>query len=227
MFLDTVGRHAAIRAAMASAGYGPEDHTEGLRLLGAVCVYGGRGLDPRVDVPAREATRALVDWASANWVRLRMALERLHPAAAPLFAELDPRDSPRVVLAVATLLKALAALAVEEQSEQSAGSGRRERCEWREQSRQSSVLDTLARRGFDAAARARLALLVETAQGVQAPVVTNGSASTESCRDEALVALCWWFRDWSATAKAVVKRKDWRLQLGLVRRHVARPREAG
>jgi hypothetical protein len=70
----------------------------------------------------------------------------------------------------------------------------------------------LAARGLTIAERRRLSDLVALATTVETPAVTD---NTGTDRDQALLELHNWYSDWSATARALVKRKDHRSALGI------------
>lgn len=207
-FLHVLGGHAPMRAAMQSAGYGPGDHDEGLCLLLSACSYGSTGLDPSEDEPAREAAAALEHWARTHVGRLRAAVERLHPEALWLFASFDAGTSSSALLGVARLLEQLQALEADASN--------------------AAVLETLARRGFDPRERERLESLVRTAQRAGEPsspaepgsptVHDSPRGECAASTDEAILALYQWLSDWSTTARAVVRRRDWLIRLGVSRR---------
>lgn len=198
-FLRGVGSHAAIRAALRSAGYGPRDHEEGLSLLCSACLYGTGGLDPAEDQPAREAAAAVERWAQTHVGRLHAALERLYPEALWIFASFDASTSGDTLLGVAQLLERLRTLEKEPE--------------------QASVLETLARRGFDSQERSRLEGLLARARRAAEPSGAEHLALPgEDAQDEAMLALQRWLNDWSTTARAVLRRKDWLIRLGVTRR---------
>lgn len=85
---------------------------------------------------------------------------------------------------------------------------------------------TLEARGISREARSHLRDLIRVAQTAEPPVFpTNGAAAAE--RDEALVHLRAWFRDWSETARAVIDRRDYLVMLGLSQRKSAKPEDEG
>jgi hypothetical protein len=195
VFLHAVGRHAAIRYAMVAGGYGAADHEEGLRLLAALCRYRQGGLDPAEDEPARAAGAELEEWTRTHVPRLRAALERLHPAEVKLFEGVDGSESGSALLGVGSLLERLVAV---------------ERAD-----RRAAVLRTLAQRGLDRAERQRLGVLLAMARRALAPAKAAGEDDDEAAD---MIALHRWFSDWSATAKALLKRKDWLIWMGLAER---------
>lgn len=207
-FLWVVGSHAPIRAAMQSAGYGSRDHEEGLTLLLAACPYGTGGLDPSEDQPAREASASVERWARTHVGRLRAAVERLHPDALWVFASVDPMFAGSSLLGVAQLLENFQLMDGDDEY--------------------TDVLETLARRGFGGTERARLESLVQTAKRAREPsnpetpnssnVASSPRGESDGSPDEAVLLLYQWLNDWSTTARAVLRRKDWLIRLGVSRR---------
>ncbi len=204
-FLWVVGGHAPIRASLVAAGYGPEDHEEGRRLLLAVCQFGSGGSDPDEDRCARAAAAEIERWVSAQWARLRAAVEHRHPESLPWFEDLTAAPGPRALLLVSALLARLDAL--------------------EEDPSRQPLLATLARRGLDRTERARLGALVQLAQGLAAEEPAAAPAGEEpafgpgATEDAAaLRALHAWYRDWATTARSVIPRRDWLIRLGVVER---------
>jgi hypothetical protein len=192
-FLRAIATRSPIRALMCEAGFRAEDHAEGWRLLIATSEI--RESSPGATARCRAATAIVKihEWVTANFRRYRAALERLHPESACLFSDVDSRYPAESLLAMATLLKVL----LEGDASQGAG-----------------LLATLAQRGLDSSEISRLSQLVSDAQGIDA-----GTAKDEpDCDDRTaeLVALYHWYRDWVESAKRFVKRKDYRLQMGIV-----------
>jgi len=207
VFLRAAGTHPPLRAALEAGGYGACDHAEGLRLLAGACPYRDGGLDPADDTAARRAVAELEWWAKRHLARLRAALERLHPEAVRIVPEVNGLDGAEAVLAVATLLGRVNELEVREPN--------------------GAVLETLRRRGLDCALRRRLGELVEAAKRVERPrVVPLVDTEPDGAPDAEIVALHRWYDDWSATARALVERKDWLIRLGLSERRRRRVQEA-
>lgn len=205
VFLRAVGTHAPIQGAMRAGGYGARDHEEGARLLAATFPFSAQGLDPAEDDPPRAAARELETWLKTHLPRLRAAVERLHPDSLALFHGLDSLDGPETVLGAAQLVERLAAL--------------------RADSQDAAVLETLERRGLGAARRRWLARLVRTAQTARVPgnaVTVGGEEDVLGERgggaDGAMLELYRWYQDWAATARAMVKRRDWLIRMGLMAR---------
>lgn len=195
VFLRGASSHTGARAALAAGGYTERDHREGCSLLLAACAYAAPRIDPRADDPARHAQAELATWVRTHFRRLRVATERLHPEALALFAGLTAEGEAESVLLVATFLRRLEKL-----------------------SRRRAPADaTLVARGLGPAERARLRTLVARAQHA-APMHTVYATQFEDDREAELIALYRWHADWAATARALIKRKDALIALGLAAR---------
>jgi hypothetical protein len=187
VFLSAIATRPAIRGAMGEAGFRAADHAEGCRLLLAVAE-----LTPTAVMRPRrsEAISAMAElhaFATSNFRRFRAALERLHPESSYLFPELDSRYPGESLLAVAKLLQRIPA------------------CD-------AKVLGTLGQRGLDGAELQRLSRLVTEAQRLDTGADAQPDAEE---RTEELTALYHWHKDWIESAKSVIRRKDWRLSLGI------------
>jgi len=191
-FLRATGTHAGIRGALARGGYTRADHEEGFRLLQAVLAFADDGLDPAEDEPARDAIARIGAWVETHFSRLRFTLERLHPEAVALFAGIESPELGEAVLALATLLERLDSLDT-----------------------RAPVLATFAQRGVGRVLRVELAELVRIAQS--APDV-DPAATVHESREAELLELYTWHTDWAGTARAVVRRKDHLILLGLAER---------
>ncbi len=197
-FLRVSGAHAGVRAALASAGFSAADHKKGLELLVAVCVYEEDGRNPDEDVAARAALGECVAWVSMHFPRLRAALEHLHPEALTLFSGIETPEPRGAAVALGTLLH---------------------RMDLFEAEGPSPAFETLARRGLDHVERLRLGKLVDAAQ--RTPTPEGPPVELQATRDAELLALYRWYADWSTTALSVIRRKDYLIALGLVRRERA------
>lgn len=199
-FLYAIATNVSLRGQMQSAGYSRDDHAEGQALLVAACEYQTSGYDLAEDAAAKAAEAELVAWASVNIGRYRAAVERLHPEHLTLFAQLEWHTPAEAVLAVDKLLRRLSELS------------------WRPP---SMVRRLLERRGLTTSERTRLQGLVGAAQGANVPGPGDSSAlerGEEGSTSPEVLALYCWYADWVATARAVVRRKDWLVRMGVVRR---------
>jgi hypothetical protein len=197
VFLRAVGTHPPLRVALKAGGYGVADHAEGLRLLTAACPYLEDGFDPSADQIARSAAAELEAWARKNLMRLRTAMERLHPDVVVLFPDRLPGGA-EVILVVDTLLERLAKLETEPEG--------------------ARVLETLARRGLDKGRREQLAMLVCDAKRAEPPLMPSRGEIERVREPDSLVALHRWYDDWAGTARAMIGRRDWLIRMGLLDR---------
>lgn len=208
-FLSTVGSHGAIRGALRGGGYRTADHEEGIQLMAAACALRPGGVDPAQDEAPRLAAKKLEEWSATHVGRLSAALRRLHPDEPSPFDGIDFSSRGDAVLGVTQLLGALRRMTAHASA--------------------AAMSTTLAHRGLDEAERAMLDEWVALAQGVARPdlevgfeaVGSNGANEAEPAMtqgDDALIALHGWYEDWATTAKALIRRKDWLLQLGVRRR---------
>jgi hypothetical protein len=193
LFLRGSGTHSGIRAVLGRGGFREADHREGWDLLTRVCAWEDSGLDPTEDEPAREARDRIAAFVHDHFPRLRAAIEREHPELVGVFdfgavASTDP------VLLVGQWLERVAALP---------------------RRRRANLLATLTRRGVSEAVRRNLGQDVTTAMQAAVPA-TTGPVRAE--RGAEIAALYQWYSDWGATARALIKRKDWLVVLGLSQR---------
>src|SRR5205807_1567213 len=141
-------------------------------------------------------------WDEDGFRRIRAALERLHPdAAAFVFAGgLQASTGAEAVVGVATLLDRLDGL-------EDGGDRKATR------KADHAALATLEQRGITKHERARLRVLVKSAQTLghaEAPA----AEAAPSDRERALGELYRWHKDWSETARSVVKKRAHLITLG-------------
>ena len=207
-FLRGISQNPIIRALLAEAGYKDDDNRLGWKRLLAASGYTAEPTPPLTGSAAFDAMVALDNWDEDGFRRVRAALNHLHPEQAKfVFAgELAAATGPAAVVSVATLLTRFDEL-----------ENSKTRKATRTQDR--AALDTLAKRGITKAERDRLQQLVDTAQGVQEPVApaVTGTPSAEQ-RRAALGELYAWYKDWSETARSVVKKRAYLITLGLAKR---------
>jgi hypothetical protein len=202
LFLRAVATNSQIRAAMHGCGYTQDEQSQGWQLLLAATGYGNNGYAVTDDDKARAAIVELDAWDEPGFRRVHAALGHLHPAQdAFVFAGLEAAAGLNAVMSVARLLDRLDAL---ESSP--------DRATTRDADR--AAIATLAARGIDAALRARLRAVVQTAQAAKVPV----PAETVAVREKALRELRAWHKDWAETARAVVRRRDQLILMGLAKR---------
>ncbi|HEU4533985.1 MAG TPA: hypothetical protein VFS00_07705 [Polyangiaceae bacterium] len=210
-FLHAVAQRSEVRAVLEAHGYSPEVHEQGWRLLDKVSRLRGKAPVSN-DAIVRNAVSELDSWDERGFRIGRAALEHLHPEqAAFVFEDLEPAAGPEAVLSVATFLGRLDAL-----------EGAPEREGTREADH--AALATLERRGITRAERARLRGLVTVAR-TAVPTTGAGDAERREQRRADLIALRAWFEDWSEMARALIRRRDLLVVLGLAKRK--RPAKKG
>ena len=199
-FLRSFATNKDVRHAMVAAGYGDADQAEGWRLVLAATGYAQTTPVVSDDVAARQAIVELDAWDEPGYQRIHAALERLHPEQdAFVFNGLEAGHGPSAVLGVARMLDRLDQLEQGSEADQAA-------------------IATLTKRGITPALRQQLRQLVTTAQAATALDPADPGAS-DAAQQQALAALYAWYRDWSATARAVIKRRDLLILMGLAKRH--------
>jgi hypothetical protein len=191
LFLGAICRYDVIRTTLQTGGYGPEAHREGCRLLQAVCDYPSVALDHGADERARAALGAVDEYVRMHFTRYRAVAERYFPRLTGLFPSLTHYEPNASLRAMRTLLDWLAES---------------------ESAEQNPIAQKLAERGLTIAERRRLSDLVALATSIETPAITDDTAAD---RDQALLDLYNWYADWSATARALIKRKDHRCSLGI------------
>lgn len=201
-FLRTAATRVDIRAMLFSVGYSTEEQDLGWSLL-----QQSSGQVPQVeyvsdDSAARKAMQEADDWDEPGLRRVSAPLFRLHPEQHEfVFSGLSAARGAGSLISITTLLDRLDAL---ESSP--------DRVATREADH--AALATLAKRGIDAEERARLRALVKLAQTAAPPVVPEAAEQ----REQALLDLYAWYKDWSETARAVIHRRDYLVMLGVVQR---------
>jgi hypothetical protein len=210
--LRGISTNVAVRNRLDACGFTDADQQEGVELLakasGFTPVTSASG-----DVADEHARAALAELDDADEGLFRIAtatLNRRFPEQAKALLDgLAPVQGPQAILNVRTFLDRLDALESGSPTEAA-----------------RSAIAILAKRGIDAAERARLRGLVEVALRAQ-PVV---STSTEierrrELRNAALVALRDWYLEWSEVARACISRRDLLILLGLASRRTSRDEE--
>jgi hypothetical protein len=208
--LGGIGAVATIRTLLAGAGMADADIIEGRDLLLA-CLAAPKGAVV-VDTEAAQAQRAAVaeldEWDEPNFGRFYATLRRHSPAAAEyVFNSLSASSGVAAVQGVATFLARLDAL--EHGTDPARHATKKD---------DKKAVDLLAKRGLDKNERARLRKLVDVALGPTEPLPKAPGAPTPEERRKALTALREWYEEWAAAAKAVVKKKGYRIRLGLASR---------
>lgn len=198
-FLRAIATNRQIRVAMSNVGYTDAEQSEGWRLLLAATGYATSRTAPEADVAARQAIAELDDWDEPGFRRIHAALERLHPEQdAAVFAGIEATRGAGAVVGIAKLLDRL------EQLEKGSEADR-------------AAMATLEKRGIDTKQREHLRDLVAVAQAAK-PVEQPTVEAVSEQQQVALEALSAWLRDWSETARAVIRRRDLLVLMGLAKR---------
>jgi alpha-L-fucosidase len=200
-FLRGIATNRNIRIALFGAGYSDAEQAEGWQLLHAASGYTGQkaAVDVTADMKARNAITELDNWDETGFRRTHAALERLHPEQdAFVFSGLEASRGPSAVLGIAKYLDRLDRLEKGSEAERAA-------------------VATLTKRGITTEERQRLRGLITLAETASAVEVAVTAASTEA-EQKSLEALAAWYKDWSETARAVIRRRDQLILLGLAKR---------
>jgi hypothetical protein len=209
--LNGIGAVATIRTLLHEAGMTDQAIIEGRDLLFA-CLAAPRGAPAVVDTEDAKAQRSAVaeldQWDEPSFGRFAATLKRHHPeAGAYVFFELSPSTGIAAVHGIATFLTRIDALEGGSDPDRS-GTKKDDK----------KAVELLATRGLDKAERTRLRKLVNVALGPTATLPEQPSSQTRDQRIEALTRLREWYDEWAATARAVVKKKSYRIRLGLASR---------
>ena len=212
-FLRGLGLCPSALAAVASAGYTEATHAQGWTLLHKVSGFHPGSPLATTDVKVRDAIIELDRWDEQGLRRIRAALGHHHPdQAAFVFENLEAAQGAEAVLTVARLLERLTTL------EQGRSDATRDA--------DKAAIATLTTRGITPQERARLAELVTVAQSAKVPVVAETPADASAANEQSLLELHAWYTDWSETARAVVRRRDHLIRLGLSKRRSKKSEQA-
>jgi len=208
--LTGIGAVATVRTLLASVGMDDDQLREGRDLL-FLCLAAPKAIAATDTIEAkaqRDAVAAIDDWDEPNFARFEATLRRHHPSAGEyVFSNLSASTGVAAVTGVATFLSRIEAL------DEGSAPGRRDKAMKVDDKKAVALL---AKRGFDEAERARIKALVNLALG---PTASLGDAlPTVEQRLAALTNLRGWYDEWAAAAKAVVKKKSYRIRLGLANR---------
>jgi hypothetical protein len=208
-FLRSIATKLEIRMAMSNAGYSDEEQQVGWKLLLAATGYSAAPEPVTADAKARAAIAELDAQDESLFKRIHAALGRLHPEQDGfVFNGIGPGQGAAAVVSVSKLLERLDALK---------GSPKREAT----READHAAIATLTQRGIDDALLAKLKELVAVAQMAQPVENVVMTAEETAVREQALRELLTWYKDWSETARAVIRRRDYRIMMGLAKRRQA------
>jgi hypothetical protein len=206
-FLRAIAINQLIRYAMSGAGYTDADQAEGWQLLLAATGYASQKQSSNADSAARQAITELDDWDESGFRRIHAALNRLHPEQdAFVFSGLEASRGSAAVIGVTKLLDRL------DQLEKGSNADK-------------AAIDTLKKRGITADTRQHLRGLVAVAQAAtlaESAVMPQPS----DAQQKSLEALAAWHNDWSETARAIIRRRDHLILMGLAKRRNRKGEEA-
>jgi hypothetical protein len=212
--LSDIGAVATIRTLLAEAGMADQDIIEGRDYLLA-CLAAPRGISAAVDTDDAKAQRASVaeldQWDEPSFGRFGATLKRHYPSAqAYVFANLSASTGVAAVHGVATFLTRIDALEGGTDPDRQAT-----------KKDDKKAVELLAKRGLDKAERARLQKLVHVALGPTATLPQQSGQQTPAERVKALTTLREWYEEWAAAARSVVKKKSYRIRIGIATRKTA------
>jgi hypothetical protein len=206
--LNAASTNAQIFATLATRGYSDVEHERGWNLLLAATGY-RIPRPPVLEQPKSRAAIAELDaWDEPNFRVARAALQIDFPEQHDfIFDNLEPATGAGAVVSITTFLDRLDAL--------ESGKGRKAT-----HKQDHAALAKLAARGITSDERKRLrGLLAIALVAPDAPAETPPPAPlTTPQRREALRALWGWMNEWSEVAKAVIKRRDHLINMGLAKR---------
>lgn len=207
--LSAIAAVPAIRAAMGQRGYGEDDQDEGFALTLAASGYKKKpGVPMETDARVRAALAEVDAWDETNYRIAKAALGRKHKEQCDyVFSGLEASTGAMALAGVSLFLDRLDAL--------ESGAERKAM-----RKADKAALETLAARGITPQERGRLRELVKIATSAPAldPSVAKTQADSEAERVQALRDLRSWYDEWSEVGRAVVKRRDYQIRMGLARR---------
>lgn len=208
-FIRAVSINRGIRAAFAERGYNEETHQAAwASLQKAAGFHLGVGKGPEQS----EAAAALVKidaWDEPTFKVARAILAPFPAQQAFVFNNLEAQTGPASVLSVTQFLDRLDAL--------ESGEGRTKATRKDDQ----AAIAKLAARKINANERARMRGLLKIATGFEDPNAEKKAKSDDPRKkeiQEAKVAVYYYFTEWSEIARTDLTRRDYLIQLGLVKR---------
>lgn len=187
-FLLGMSRSASVRETLGKHGLDAAEKNKAIELLGRVMRV---ELDDELEQEKGDVIQAIDDWDETGFELVRVALLRFPEIRDRVLAGLSPGTGTDAVLAVGKLLERLTEL-------EGSKEGR-------------AALAHLAARGVDQAARGRLRGLVEAAMSIPDEAPSDAPEAYEAT----LLELRAWYEEWSGFARAVIKRRDVLIRLGL------------
>jgi hypothetical protein len=214
-FLGALSQNSRIRDLLVAGGYDAEEHERGWQLLLELLGYrpSERFASGPEMTPQAAAEAALDAWDGPAFERSRYPLERAFPAQAQyIFENLAPKTGREAVGAVATFLDRVAALRDGTDPARAAT---------REQDRKAAAL-LEKRRVINAAEEQRLRTLIADAKRLADATAPPPPLVDPGRRQLVARELQAFLRDWRETARVLVTRRDYQIQLGLAERRSRR-----
>jgi hypothetical protein len=212
-FLGALSRNPAIRDILVAGGYGPEEHQRGFELLFEVVGYRpAETFAPEPEQAAHDASAELDGWDDQAFNRTRFALEHHFPEQARyLFANLKPARGFKAVAAVRTFLDRVVALRDGKDPQRAAS-----------RAADAEAVKLLERRRILSEAEiARLRELIDQAKRL-ADAAPPPRIPDPSRRQLVARQLRAFLNDWRETARVLVTRREYQIQLGLAERRRAK-----
>lgn len=208
-FLRAAGTSQPIRSALATRGYTKAEHDRGWSLvLRASGFSEGGAVTADLDVKVAEAATAVDGWDEPNFDIISTALAFHFPKQHEFLfqSDLKPARGAASIVTVETMLNRLDEL-----------ENGKDRKSTRKQDHEALAL--LAQRGITKDERTRMRGLLHIAkEGTKpaaAPAPDPAQDKAREARDAALRELYFWYKGWAAVARAVIKRGDYLVRLGL------------
>lgn len=237
-FLRAISRHAMIREILQSVGYTNEEHQRGIGLFSALMGFGAE--KKGVETPQNKAFQALSQldaWDEPNFAKAKAALKARFPEQEEyLFKGLEAKKGVGAIWSVGTYLERLEAMR----------SGSEAKRKGQKKADQEAVLYLETRRLAGKEIEERLRGWLAEAKNFDAGSVApaedaklskkeakkaKAAAEAEDSEGGALEAddenpqiqsdaeaFDLWLRDWKTTARIEIKRREYRIALGLTAR---------
>jgi hypothetical protein len=203
--LRGIATSLTIRAHLAGVGFRRADLDEGWELLRDACELVDDELAAPSALDVAAAVAELDAWDERGFMLIEATLTHRYPQQARfLMAGLSASEGPAAVAGVAALLDRLDALDRDPLREEHAEDDH-------------AALEALAQRGITAEERTRLRALVERVAEATRGAAQN-TRTEEGSQMARLIRLRRWFDEWAQIARAVLRRPEHLVHLGLASR---------
>lgn len=223
VFLRALGTSVTLRSILAQRGYTADEHRRGWHLLHKVSGYESDPVAAPAPVEDKTAARAVAEtdaWDDDNLPIIDATLRHRYPDQhAFVLRDLRAGKGAASLVVVKTLLDRVDIL--------ESGKGRPAAQKTADQ----AALATLAARVLDEKERARLRALLDQAERYGAVADLGAQQQSEEAAADKRLAdlreLRAWYEEWSTIARAIIKRRDHLLRLGLAQPKRKTPTPAG